>query len=361
MNRARLFVSQTVVSRLRLAPARGGGLLLAAFLFTFGMLHAQAPAQPIQGRVLNGTTNRPVPKAQVNYVLMAQGVAPVATQVTDAEGRFRFENPPASGSSPVLLRVEYQGATYSRPVLPQQSGSGEMEIQVFEAGRQPGMVSVKDHVIFFHPSGGTLLVLEQVVMENLSQPPKTYVNPKGTYPFTLPGAPREGVRVSVDGPGGMPISQTPIPGEAKNSFAVGYPIRPGETQIRLEYAYDYKSPFEFAKQLNLPPKQIYVVIPGKEVQLKVDGLVATGTDPSTGFTGYQVTPQGNLVRVQISGEVAAKAGGEGGGAAGGGEEAEEESASLAPITNPANNRRWLILSAAGLALLVGLIYHYRRE
>ena len=333
---------------------------MATLLFTFGMLHAQAPAKPIQGRVLNGTTNRPVPKAQVHYVLMAQGVTPVATQVTDSEGRFHFENLPASGNSPVLLRVEYQGATYSRPVLPQQSGSGEMEIQVFEADRQPSMVSVKEHVIFFHPSAGTLLVMEQVVVENLSQPPKTYVNPKGTYPFTLPGKPREAVRVSVEGPGGMPISQTPIPRDTANSFAVNYPIRPGETQIRLEYSFDYQSPFEFSKRLDLLPTQIYVVIPGKEVQVTGEGLVSKGADPSTGFAGYQATPQGNIVRVQISGEVAEKAGG-GAGGGGGTEGADEESASLAPISDTVSNRRWLILSGAGLALLVGLIYHYRRQ
>jgi hypothetical protein len=349
------FISQTTASLLRRTPARRGALLLAALLFTSGMLHAQAPAQAIQGRVMNGTTGQPVPKAQVQYVMMAQGLTPAATQVTDSQGRFRFDNPPASGGGPVLLRVEYQGATYSRPVMPQQSGSGDMEIQVFEAGRQPGMVSVKEHAIFFRPSGGVLLVLEQAVLENSSQPPRTYVNPKGTFPFTLPGATREGVKATVEGPGGMPINQSPVPGDTANDFAINYPIRPGETQVRLEYALDYKSPFEFSKPLGLPPRELYVVTPGKEVQVTGEGLTAKGADPSTGFTAYQVAQKDNRLRVQIQGEAPPTAAGDQN------EGSDEESAALAPIPAPASNQRWLILSGAGLALLAGLIYHYRRE
>src|SRR5438067_710559 len=163
------------------------------------MLHAQGPAPSaasIQGHVVNGTTGKPVPKAQVNYVLMAQGMKPAASQVTGADGRFQIDNPPPTGGGPALLRVDYQGATYSHPVLPGQSTS-DIEIQVFDAASDPKLVSVKEHAIFLHPSGNTLLVLEQVIVGNESSPPKAYVNAKGTYPFTLPMKPRQGVQVTV--------------------------------------------------------------------------------------------------------------------------------------------------------------------
>src|SRR5579885_2018577 len=195
---------------------------------------AQNPAGAIQGRVVNGTTGKPVAKAQVNYVLMAQGMKPAASQVTDNDGRFRIDNPPSSGGGPALLRVEYEGATYSHPVLPGQS-AGDVEIQVFDASKQPGIVSVKEHAIFVHPSGNTLLVLEQVILGNESSPPKTYVNEKGTYPFTLLAKALEGVQVTVEGPGGMPISQPAEPRDSANSYEINYAIRPGETQVRLEY------------------------------------------------------------------------------------------------------------------------------
>ncbi len=299
---------------------------------------------------MNGTTGKPVAKAQVNYVLMAQGMKPAASQVTDNDGRFRIDNPPSSGGGPALLRVEYEGATYSHPVLPGQS-AGDVEIQVFDASKQPGIVSVKEHAIFVHPSGNTLLVLEQVILGNESSPPKTYVNEKGTYPFTLPAKAREGVQVTVEGPGGMPISQPAEPRDSANSYEINYAIRPGETQVRLEYALDYHSPYQFSKRLDVLPAQLHIVTPGKDVQVKGEGLTPAGTDPSTGFSGFALKPEGNLVKLEISGEVPATQG-EGNSA--------DDSATLVPIPDPVSKQRWVIVSAAGLIMLGGLVYHLRR-
>lgn len=333
----------------------GGAALLCALLFTWGSLYAQAPAQVIEGRVTNGTTNRPVAKAQVRYVMMARGPEPLATQVTDSQGKFRFEMPPAD--SPVLLRVEYQGTTYSLPIIPQQASQGLKDIQVFEAAHDRHMIAVKEQAIFLHPSGKNLVVLEQIVVENRSQPAKTYVNPEGTFPFTLAGSPQQPIQVSVEGPGGMPINQSPIPKDTENAFAIAYPIRPGETQIRVEYSLDYHSPFQFSKLLDLPPERVDIVTPGSQVQVAGDGLTPLGADPSTGFTGYRVAPKGNLVRLEISGDVPPKAAAE---QAPGGE-GEGESASLVSIPDPVSERRWIIVSAAGLVMLAGLVYHLRHE
>ena len=330
-------------------------ILMSTVLCTGGALRAQGPTQSLQGRVVNGTTGAPVAKAEVNYVLMQRGPTPVATQTTDAQGRFSFDNVPAPvGGAPALLRADYQGATYNHPLLPGQRPTGEIQIQVFEAGRQPSMVSVREHVIFLHPSGNVLLVLEQVILENNSNPPKTYVNPNGTYPFTLPGASRDGVQVSVEGAAGMPLNQTPVPRDGKNTFAITYPIRPGETQVRLQYALDYKSPFEFSKPLDVLPQQIHVVTPGKEVQVTGDAVTALEADPSTGFTGYLVAQKGNLVRLEVTGEVPADKAAQLGGA-------DDESGTLVPIAGPVSSQRWLILSAAGVVMLAGIIFHYSRS
>ena len=356
MNRVRTLPC-AIISRQRRTARATGCALLCALLFAFGALRAQTPAQVIEGHVINGSTKRPVAKVQVNYVLMAQGMQPAASQVTDSEGKFHFDKLPAA-NSPALLRVEYQGATYSRPVMPQQGPPVAMDVQVFDAGHDRGMVSVREHAIFLHPSGNTLLVLEQVILENRSNPAKTYVNPDGTFPYTLPATPRQPAQVTVEGPGGMPIKQSPIEKGSKNSFAIAYPIRPGETQIRVEYSLEYHAPFQFLKLLDLPADRVHVVTPGSQVQLAGDGLIPQGgTDPTTGFNGYQVTPKGNLVRLEISGDAPAKvpvgdSQNEG---------VSEESASLVPIQDPVSERRWIIVSAAGLVMLAGLVYHLRRN
>ena len=158
MNRADRFVAN--MTGIKRGPSARAGTLLAFLLLAFPMLYAQTPAPALQGQVLNGTTNRPLPNVKVEYVLLQQGMVPVAAAVTDAEGRFHFAGVQASGDSPALLRTEYQGATYSRPVLPQKGPAAALDIQVFEAGRQPSMISAKEHAIFLHPAGDTLLVLE---------------------------------------------------------------------------------------------------------------------------------------------------------------------------------------------------------
>ena len=316
---------------------------------------AQGGGRAIDGRVVNGTTGKPVANAKVNFVMMMRGPAPLASETTDAEGRFHFKNAPDAAGAPALLRVEYQGTVYSLPLLPQQPLTGEAQIQVFEAAHDPKMVSVKEHAIFLHPSANVLLVLEQIVLGNETSPSKTYVNEKGTLPFSLPGKARDAVKVTVEGPGGMPISQPAVPRNGENSFAITYPMRPGETQVRLEYALDYHSPFVFSKRLDMPAEQVHLVTPGKNVQLTGDGLTPMGADPQTGFTGFRVMPQGNLVKVEIAGEVPAEqvavpgAGGEGG----------EESGALAPISDPISARRWYFVAGMALVMLAGFVYHYR--
>ena len=162
--------------------------------------------------------------------------------------------------------------------------------------------------------------------------------------------------MTVEGPGGMPISQTPAPGEKENSFTVNYPVRPGETQFRLEYSLDYQPPFEFTKPIDLPAEHTHLVTPGKEVEIKGEGLAALPPDPSSGLTGYEVTLVQNVLRVQISGQAPVRQNAEGETVSAEG----EGGGSLVPVPSPIGRQRWLVLAAAGLMMLGGLLYLYTR-
>jgi hypothetical protein len=300
---------------------------------------------------LSGTTGRPVPNVEVAYVRMSQGPTPVAQATTDAEGRFRLQGPPAAGPAPILLRVDYQGATYSHPVLP-GSPTDAVEIQVFDGSSDARLMAVKEQAIFLHPVGDMLTVLEQIIIENESSPPRAYVNPQGTYLFTLPRAARSGVRVTVTGPGGMPIGQMPESRGQENAFALTYPIRPGETQFRIEYALDYQSPFSFEKPIDVASEQTHIVTTGAEVKIEGDGIEPIPADPASGFVGYRVRQPGTMIRVQVSGEAAVREGEQ--------TELSEGGSSLVPIPPPIASQRWLVFAAAGLLLLGGFVYLYTR-
>ena len=196
-------------------------------------------------------------------------------------------------------------------------------------------------------------MLEQIIILNQTSPPRAYVNPQGTYLFALPVAAREGVRVTVNGPGGMPIGQTPTPRDGENRFALSYPMRPGETQIRLEYELDYTQPFLFEKPIDLASEETHIVTTGPEVEIQGDGVTALEVDPSTGFMGYLVTQPGTMLRVSVSGESPIQEGAQTELAEGGGR-------TLVPILPPVAEQRWWIFAAAGLLLLGGLVYLYRQ-
>lgn len=337
--------------RLATGMALGALLLLAPAMAP--ALRAQGGGAPIQGRVLNGTTGAPVAGAEVSYVRMSQGMTPLARATTGEDGQFLLENvPPAAGPAPALLRVDHEGATYSQPMLPGGSSEG-IQIRVYDAIADRQAVSIVEQAIFVHPAAGSLQVLEQIIIQNQTSPPRAYVNPAGTYLFTLPAEAREGVRVTVHGPGGMPIGQTPTPLDGENRFAIDYPIRPGETQIRLDYSMDYASPLVFAKPIDLRADQTHMVTMGPEVEIQGDGVTALERDPASGFMGYLVTQPGEVLRVSISGESAIREGAQTELSEGGG-------ATLAPILPPIAQRRWLVLAALGLLLLGGFAYLYRK-
>lgn len=327
-------------------------VLLPALLLVLVGLTAPAEAVTLEGRVWNGTTSRPAAGAEVEFVQLQQGMTPIARAVADSQGRFRFEGVEAFGSAPALLRVPFQGATYSQPVASPQSPPSDLQILVYEATPDSRIVAVRQHILFLFPRGNTLDVIEQVFLENESAPPRTYVDPQATYRFTLPGPPREAVRATVEGPAGMPINQTPVPATGEDRFAIIYPIRPGETSLRLEYQLDYQSPRDLVKTFDQPALETHIVTSGEGVQVTGESLVQAGVDPASGFLAYRATPVGNVVRVQVSGEAPAR-------------EAQladtgESSGVLSRIPDPASQRRWVLLIAFGLIMLAGFAYLYTR-
>ena len=303
-------------------------------------------AVPMEGRVRNGTTGQPAAGITVHLVKLQQGMTPVESVTADAQGVFRIETD-ALGGAPGLIQVEYQGATYSQPLMSPQTMSGGLNIQVYDATSDRSGISIPEHAIFLRPSGGEMAVIEQVAISNTSNPPRTYVNREGTYLFALPGEPRDGLVASIEGAAGMPVPLSPAERSAPNSFAIAYPIRPGESQIRLQYTLAYQSPFRFTKPLEHAGEQTHIVTPGEGVELTGDALEPLGKEPTTGFMAYLVKSAGRA-EFDVKGEVvvteaeAAQAAG--------------SSGTLTQISDPVTQRIWLVLGGLGLIMLAGYWY-----
>lgn len=324
-------------------------------------LAAQGPAAPgslLKGRVRNGTTNKDAANVMVQYVQLSQGMTPIESVQTDGAGNFQFTKVPAPGTQPAgppgLLRVEYQGATYSQPVgagMPGQDAAAGLEVMIFEASRDRELMAVREHAIFVRPSGNQMAVLEQIFVDNASAPPRAYVNPDGTYRFTLPAAPRGEVTATLQGAAGMPIPQTPKPDpSSSNTYTINYPIRPGESIIRLQYQVDYTPPFDLSKPLDRLPEQVHVVTPDDSVKVESENMIPAGKDEASGFAAFLIQPVGNRVIVRITGEappdqVSAS---------------PEQSGALTPIPNPLHGQRWILFGGFAVLLLAGFVYLYKK-
>jgi hypothetical protein len=322
--------------------------LLSIVLPAGGSVWAQTSGAILEGRVRNGTTNQPAAGVLVEYIQLQQGMTPVGAATTDAQGQFQLENLPLGASSaPALLRAHYKGATYSQPLIPGQTPLGGLEILVYEASSDKSLISLREHVIFLEPVGDALNVYERILIENPSSPPQAYVNPQGTYLFSLPGKPREEVKGSIQGSAGMPIPQTPEARAGENQFAITYPIRPGESSIALEYSLDYQSPFEFTKNVDQPAQQTFFVIPGEGVELSGDTLESQGKEPSTSSAIYHVSRMEQPLKVTVSGQAPAST------------STTAVEGGLIPIPDPVSQRRWIVFGALGVVMLAGFFYLYR--
>jgi hypothetical protein len=208
----------------------GFAALLGAFLLT--PLHA-AYGATVHGTVKNGTTGKNVADVEVILIQLQGGMQPVLNSKTNAQGQFTFDHP-SIGAQPMLVRAVYKGINFHTPLPP---GRNELEVQVFDASRDPKTIKVETHFVVFQPNGTTLEVGEEFAIRNDSQPAEAYFRPDGNFDFAIPeGASLK--QIAAQGPSGMPVVQAPIE-RGKNKYSVAYAFRPGENGVRFSYEIPY--------------------------------------------------------------------------------------------------------------------------
>lgn len=323
------------------------------------LLLAAAPAvgETIEGVVTNGTLGRPQPGASVALLKPDQGMEPLRETTTDARGRYRLADvPPAGGGAPYLVRVTYAEVSYHQPVLFKGAPTVSVDVAIFERTTSEKDLVVDIHGLSLDPAEGRLGVREAFAVENRSLPPRTIFRSGGTFRFTLPAA-AKGVNLSVQGPAGMPLEQTPIEA-APGQYLVDFPLRPGTTQVRLSYQLDYAAArARLALEAFYPVSHTQVFIPSGGVDISSETLKPLGTEPSTKMQVYGVEnlSAGAAVEFEISGNPPASAR----------QAVENESeggvGSVTIFPNAVGQARWYILALTFFVLVLGLYYLYMAD
>ncbi len=242
-------------------------LLTVCILFA-----AAAHAGTASGTVINRTTGQPAVGVELTLVDLQAGMAEVATTKSDAQGQYTFSND-GLGAKPMLIRAAFDGVTYNTAIRP---GSARADVDVYDVSKDPKTITVISHIVIFQPRDGNLLVGEEYVIQNNSQPARAFFRTEGNFDFAIPpNAKLE--QVSTTSTTGMAVQQAAIE-KGKGRNAIAYAFRPGETNIRLSYSMPYPdSKAVVALPASYPDVKLLVVAP-PGMTLTGDGLNPSGQE-----------------------------------------------------------------------------------
>ena len=108
-------------------------------------------------------------------------------------------------------------------------------LTIYETTQKSDEMKVSLPVMLAQASGNALLVQQQYLLANETNPKKTLVSPQGTFLFdTPPPSATSELSVAVVGLAGIPLPQTP---DSRNEggYQISYPMKPGVNEIRISY------------------------------------------------------------------------------------------------------------------------------
>lgn len=313
------------------------------------LLVAASAFGAVDGTVTNKTTNKPQAGATVTlYKLGGAGMESVESVKSDASGKFTI-NQDAKG--PHLIQTAFDGVVYNH-MLPPGQPQTELNLDVFNASKQPGASKIKQHLILVEPLGTELQVRESYFFENSGT--TTWNDPYGgTLRFYIPQETRGNVEVMATAPQGMPIRRPADKSNQPGVLKVDFPIKPGESRIDVNYKLPFTSPGTFSGKILQPSDQTMLAVP-RGVEVKGEGVEETGKEPRTQASVFKITAKAFKLELTGTGELQPAAGG--GGEGGGG---EENGPSISQIQAKIYDRVYWVLGLTMSVLLLGFLLMYR--
>jgi hypothetical protein len=363
-NIARLHFEARLHFRGRLRYLAGRGIRASLLL---GIFASAAFAGTVTGTIHNGTTGKPAAGVDVILIQLLGTMQPVAQTKSDADGHYQIDNP-ALGTGPMLIRAVYRGVNYHEPATP---GKTTVDVEVYEPTDDASAIKVEIHAVILQPDGNDLVVGEEFRVKNSTQPPVAYYRPDGSFTFSLP----EGAQlsdVSAVGTSGMPVIQQPID-KSKNSKAILFPFRPGETDVRVSYKLPYTG-----NQARMRLESAYAtgqfgVFAPPTVHVTGDGLTLAGQDQGLNAYIRGALAANTEVTVNVSGTAPPQQSQNSGAAAPSGDDTQNPSinsraetgvaAPVASITTlPARleSLQWILIGGFASIFILGVFYLWRQ-
>jgi len=323
-------------------------------LFSSLLLTAVASAGTLSGTVVNRTTGKPEANVALDLLSPTQGMTELATTTSDSQGNFSVTKD-SIGMTPILIRATVHDVSFNTFAPP---GRPNVQVEVYDISKDPKTVSVPQHIIIFQPQDSKLLGAEEYTIDNASNPPIAYFRTEGSFDFAIPDNAKLG-QVSVTTSMGMAVAQASID-KGKGRYAIAYPFRPGQTQVRLSYDVPYANN---TASLKLPAtygdgKLLVVVPPG--VTVTGDGLVAAGQEQGMIVYTHDPLPTKGVLSLSVSGVASGPAAG----ADQGGQEGnsrQEQGPEVIAAPSRLNDFKWYLFAGLVALFAMGALMLSRKE
>src|SRR6201999_1953036 len=150
-------------------------------------------------------------------------------------------------------------------------GTTNVEVDIYVVQPKVEGISTEANVIRVETDQQGLHVIENYFVKNASNPPRTPLSPRAYEIYLPPDARIEGS--AAKGPGGMPVSSSPVPTGEKGYYAFVFPVRPGETRFQISYHLPYNGSFNFTPKVSMPTQNVAVMLP-KSMKFAGGGAVS---------------------------------------------------------------------------------------
>jgi hypothetical protein len=264
-------------------------------VFATLVLAAALHAGTLSGTVINRTTGRPEANVDLDILSPTAGMAELATAKSDAQGHFSVTKD-SIGMGPMLIRATFHDVSFNTFAPP---GRPNVEVAIYDLSKDPKTISIESHVVIFQPEGDKLIGAEEYAIQNASQPAYAFFRTEGNFDFAIPDNATLG-QVSTTTASGMAVTQASID-KGKGRFAIAYPFRPGQTNVRLSYqlAYANNSATFKLPAVYAGAKILVVVPPG--VTITADGLKPAGQEQGMLVYTHDPLPAKGVLSVSLSG------------------------------------------------------------
>jgi hypothetical protein len=286
--------------------------VVAALLSSLAIV-LPASAQP-RGGVLkvtltNGTTGARGRAEKVTLYRLRNEMIP-AKELPAVEGSFEMRDIEVEGERPMLLQVTYSGVTYNQPVNFGRGYEASVDVTVYDVVSRwnDEDLRVTTARTLYRRDGDKLLVDEVYVVQNVTNPPKTYHDPAGTFRFHLPTANLRELRsISARGESGMPVPQQASPApdsEDRSVYVTKTAFKPGETELVVSYEVSYGAEgYELRSRAFYPLQEVYAFVAPPDVRIESGDWENLGLEPEGRFTALRKrdVPRGAPLAFKLSG------------------------------------------------------------